>query len=478
MNDNKSQKASYFKTKKFKVGSTATLITVVVIAIVIVLNLIVGSLSKNYNLSLDLTPNKAFSLTKPTIDFLKSLNKDVNIILLGEESEFSKGNEYFMQANSVINQYAKTSEKIRIEYVDTVRNPSYLNDYRNDNLTQNSVIVRSGDKYRVITIQDLFDIQYSYYGSNITGSKAEQELTSAIVYVTSDDQIKIAVLNGYGEGESHEFIELLRKNNFDIIEVSILTEDIPESAALALIYGPERDYDEKTIEKVNKFLSLGNKALFYAVNPAQPEAPNIASLINKCGIKVNEGLVYETNTQRILSNPLEAVVDYVDEEYKSNLTNSNIPVLVPASRPIEVQGNDVRVLLQYSKDSGILPKDAGKDFNYRENISGPIPALVLSDLSVSEDLRSKVCVLGSYGALTGECLSANALNNSTYFINVINKLTDKEDNSIIIESKTLGGEELGINKAQANVIGILYSAVLPIFILILGTIVFIRRKNK
>ena len=179
---------SQLKTRKFKVGSLATALTVVVTAIIIVINLIVGQLTDKFSLSLDLTQNKIFSLTEQSINFIKNLDKDVEIILLSDENTFTQTNSYFAQANSVLRKYDLNSNKIKLTYVDTVKNPTYLNEYQDENLTETSIIVKSGDKHKIITVQDIFDIQRSYYGSTITGSKAEQELTSAILYVTSENQ--------------------------------------------------------------------------------------------------------------------------------------------------------------------------------------------------------------------------------------------------------------------------------------------------
>ena len=61
---------------------------------------------------------------------------------------------------------------------------------------------------------------------------------------------------------------------------------------------------------------------------------------------------------------------------------------------------------------------------------------------------------------------------------MINKMTAREDVGITIESKSIGGKELGINKATADTIGIVMAIILPVGILILGTIVFLKRKNK
>lgn len=467
-----------FNTRKFKVGSVATAITVIVVAATVVVNLIVGQLTDKFSLSLDLTQNKIFSLTDQSIDFIKDLKKDVEIVVLSDENAFPKVNSYFAQANSVLKKYEQNSDKIRLKYLDPVKNPAYLNEYQNENLTENSVIVRSGDKHKIITVQDIFEIQRSYYGSAITGSKAEQELTSAILYVTSENQEKIVMLKGYGEQDSTAFSELLKKNNFNVEDASVLTQEIPEDARLVMIYAPERDFDAPAIEKVEKFLELGDKNLIYVLNPNQAAAPNLNAFLEKHGVKVNEGLVYETDMKKAYGSAFEAVNDYVDEEY-SRLKNKTIPVMMLYCRPIELTNSEnTRILLQFSPTTGILPKGADQNFDFRGNISGPIPSVVLSDVKLDDVKMSKLAVIGSYGALMPELLASNALNNSAYFVNMVNTMTNREDVGITIESKSLGGEELGLDKATANTIGIMMAIILPAAIVIIGIIVYFRRKNK
>ena len=338
---------SNLKSRKFKVGSLATAITIIVVAVFVVINLIVGQVTDKFSLNLDLTQNKIFSLTDQTINFIKNLDKDVEIILLSDEDSFAKTNSYFTQANSVLKKYALNSNKIKVTYVDVVKNPTYLNEYQNENLNENSIIVKSSDRHKIITVQDIFDIQRSYYGSAITGSKAEQELTSAILYVTSDEQTKIVLLNGYGEQDYSAFSELLKKNNFNVVTISLLTEDIPEDASLAIIFGSERDFDTSSIDKLEKFLLSGNKSLIYAINPNQKEAPNLNVFLERHNIKIKDGLIYETNMKNVVSNTFEAINEYVDKDYKNELKNQEIPVLMPYCKPLEAtDAENVKTLLQ------------------------------------------------------------------------------------------------------------------------------------
>lgn len=466
------------KNKKFKYGSVSTAITIIFIAIILLINIIFGALGERFTLSWDLTKNKTFSLTEQSKNFLRSLNKDVEIIILNKESDFSNQNEYFIQANSVLKQYAKTSNKIKLSYIDVVSNPTYIQaNFPNEELNTNSIIVRCNNKYKIITVNDIFDISYGYYGNqSITASKAEQELTSALVYVTSENQIKIAFLKGYGEPDFSGFSELLKKNNYNVLEVSLLTEEIPDDSIAVIIFAPERDYDTKGLEKLEKYLTLKDKTLIFAANPKLNDSPNIFKLIEKYDIKVNQGLVYETDPKKLTSNMnlFEAICDYEDEEFTKNLKSSSIPVLLPASKPLEITNKEnVSILLQFSSTSGIMPINASSSFDFKSNISGPIPCTALSKKD-----NKNVLVIGSFLGLSEQYLAATSLNNSSYFTNAINTILNKNDSSFIIESKSIGSEELGINAMQANTIGIIYTIFIPLIVLIIGIVVFLKRKNK
>lgn len=58
----------------------------------------------------------------------------------------------------------------------------------------------AGHGPRRLDAYDLFNVESgSITGSYITSSKAEQAMTSAIMNVTSEAQVKAAVLSGHGE---------------------------------------------------------------------------------------------------------------------------------------------------------------------------------------------------------------------------------------------------------------------------------------
>lgn len=465
-------------SQKFKRGSVASGITCIGIAIVIVLNLILFALSNKYNLSLDLTNDQSFTLTGQSIDYIKGIDKNVEIILLSDEETFKNTNEYFAKAHSVLEQYSKYSDKIKITYVDVAKNPAFASNYPDENLTTNSVIVKSGDKKRVLAVNDIFDISSSYYGQSITASNAEQALTSAIVYVLSSDQVKVAMLTGYGEQDSSNFENLLKKNNYDVENVSILTGEIPETASLAVIYAPERDLDQSGMSKIEAFLNKGNKNLMYVANPALAERTNLNKALEKWGVELEDGVVYETSQSKLLlsNNLFYHIADYVDEDYMKGLKNTSIPVSVPFSKEIKVTDTaKTKTLLECSKTSGTIPSNASKTPDFTKT-TGPIPVTTVSNDGTENS--SKVAVVGSYFALEDQFTSLTSLNNSAYFMNMINTMTDKKDDGIVIESKQSKSQEMSINAGQASMLFVLFDIIIPIAIIAVGVVVYRKRKNR
>lgn len=477
--------------RKFRYGSVATIITVCVLASVILLNIILSVITESHPLNLDVTKNNFYGISEQTINYLNTLNKNVEIIVLNDKDSFKSGSgitdsQYYIQASTLIDQYAQCSDMISVNYLDLLKNPSISTQYSKDNLETNNIIVRSGDQYKVLKSDDLFTQQISYqtYSNVITASKVEQAITSAILNVTSDEKTKVQFIKGYDESESEALENLLKNNNYDVSDVSILTTDISKDTKLAIIFAPKRDYDKESIDKLNAFIESGKatgKTIIYIANPEQGSIPNLNFFLSSWGINVGDGTVFETSADKLFSmNSLfYAITEYSDSSYTKGI-NSSIPVAMPLSKPITINDNDsvkVSTLLQFSKSSGIYPSDADETFTITDDtITGPIPATTVSSKTEGE-VASNVVVIGSGMAFDSSLISRSAVNNSSYFVNMFNILSDRED-TVVIEEKSVEQTELGLTASQSIPLGLFFIIVLPIILISVGLFIWIRRRNK
>ena len=172
--------------RRLRYGSFATVFSVAFLAVIILINVICSVLVEKYPINIDLTEDSVFMLTDDSIDYLKTLDKDVSITVLADEAVFTSYGSYYTQAVEVINKYAQYSNHVTVNYVDIVKNPTFTADYPDLDLNMYDILVVCGDKSRVVSVSDLFNIQTSSYTSYIASSKAEQTVASAFMAVATD----------------------------------------------------------------------------------------------------------------------------------------------------------------------------------------------------------------------------------------------------------------------------------------------------
>ena len=484
---------NFLKSRKARHGSIAAAIVAIVIALVIVLNIVVSLLVGRFpNMVLDFTKESSFALENDTIDYVSHIDKDITITVLTTEEKFEGSGAYYIQANKLLEKMESASNgKIKLNYIDLSSNPSISQKYADADWSKNSnmMIVECGDQYRVLTIDDCFEYDkdyYSQYGSYyVTSSLVEQAVVTAILNVTTEDKVVVDMITGNQEQDSSAIKTLLQNNAYQVNDVSLATGDLDEDAKFAILYAPSVDLDEGTVEKISKWLDNDGKYgrnLIFIPTENNVDTPNIDSLLNEWGMQVNPGYVYETSTDRLVSNssPYIFTVDYTDY-YTTGLKNPNIPVVTLFARSVTLSDSSVsHALLTTSTSAGIYPTDADDTWSYKNGITGEnINVAAEGVKSNTDNASSKVVVFGSYSMFTSDIMSYNSFNNSGYFMNMINTLADKDDAGITIEGKSMQNAELGITDATTkNTLFVIFVIVVPVAVLVTGIVMWLRRRNK
>jgi hypothetical protein len=480
-----------FAGRNFRYGLVSVIITITVIAFIVLLNAMLTFLFKKYPLTIDLTENRAFEISPDTEKLLASLNQDVAIYVMNTESRFvsSSPEQYFIQANEVIRKYAQYSSRIRLEYVDLIRNPDFGSRYPGEDIKVNDILLVSGDKRRILSSTDLFNIRSSYYGSYVASSKAEQAMTSALLGITSGKQLLAAVIGGHGETALDAFMELLRLNSYQTMDVNLFTGNAPDDASILILAAPVRDLSADELRKIDAFLEGGdNRMFFYLASPGQGALPNLGEYLGEWGVAVDSGVVFETDNSRLISpSPYIAVVDYAEDEYAKNMIRQDLRAVIPQSRPLRAlfesaRYRTVKPLLQFSPSSGVRPADAPNDWAPGPlQIRGNVPALMLSSQfrnnAAGDLVNAHVLVSGSAFAVEGAFLASPNIANGGYFLDLLGRLSGRED-QIYIQDKTMGFAELGANVLHIMAIAGVFVVLLPLAVLIAGIVVWLRRRHR
>lgn len=179
----------------FQNGAMASVLTALVLVAVILVNLMVGMLPSKYT-QWDMSQNGIYSIGDTTKDLLAGLEQDVTFYYLAQSGYESESVVTFLD------RYTQESKHLSWEQKDPAVYPTFAQQYGAETASEGSIIVVSGDRSKVIDSADLYTYDYSDYyttGSYDVLFDGEQQLTSAVYYVTTQDLPKIYTLTGHGE---------------------------------------------------------------------------------------------------------------------------------------------------------------------------------------------------------------------------------------------------------------------------------------
>ena len=383
--------------KKLKYGGIATAVTVIFVAVVVLLNVVVAQVCKrNPDAVLDLTTANLYEISDDTVDYIKNLDQDVEIAISSEESTF-QSDKYYKMISETISKYQGYSDHISVTYFDTTKDPDILSKYQDlyaGDISSNQIIVASGDRIKVYSLTDMFEIdqdkyQSYYYGyaslsDCITGFKGEQTLTTAIMNVTDSNPKSVAVItksNGnyiFSATQANAYAvtameNLLNDNGYDVKELDMVNDTLDaETYDIVVLPAPANDLTMDAIKKLQDFLqndgNLG-KQLIYVADYTQSVTPNLDAFLKDWNLQVDSSYVREDDNNRNQTVQIVAsagkgliapIVSLGDSEnYGGNLANSSLPIVAPLARPIQkLPSNNGRVvynLLQSSDTSYAYP---------------------------------------------------------------------------------------------------------------------------
>lgn len=481
------------QNRRLRYGGTATALTVIFIAALVVINIIAGLLVERFPvLKLDLTRDKLFAVTEETKTYLQGLEEPVAITVLSTEQEFKEGfGEYGIQAMEVLSMYEMYGPSVSIKYMDLNKNPGLVTQYPDLTLSTGSIIVESGEQQRLLSYTDLYNIESDYYtqSSSITASKAEQALTSAIMYVTDRDPVTVTVLAGNQESVPQGLTELLEKNGYLVQSINFLTEDIDPETKLVISASPLADYSEAQTKKLDAYLDNNGqfgKHLLYFGSYDQTNIPNIDAFLKDWGLAVDPLMLVETDQSRYSGQPLLPLLNIASEDYAAEMTNKSGYILGFQSLAVrtlfETNTNRETAALLSTAGSAVLYPYTGEDaetWTTDMGEKGIYNSMALSKKTRYEGttpITSTVTASGCPQMFSSSLLQEASLSNGDYFLSYLKTLTGKKT-GVSIVSKTIGGDSMTLTGAQLSVLGWIFVGLIPLAVVVAGIVVWIKRRH-
>ncbi len=484
----KGKKSNPFKTEKFRRGSMGFAFTIVFIALLVVVNVIFSVLEDKYpSMKIDLTSQKLNSLSESTKSVAENLTSDIEIYIIGEEDAirndqlYSSYNVKYSQLANLCDRLAE-NDKITVKYVDPDADPSFISQYSDDNLSSGMVLIKSDKRYRVLSVSDLFEINYDESYNAVNYTKVDGALANAMYLVDMDTVPVIAVDTGYGELLSDDYRtsldDLLEGNCFEIKEFNLLTDDIPEDATMVMLLTPTTDLTDEDVEKLSNYLSTGDisHTLFVTGYPTAGELPNLSSLLEEWGLKMESGTVLvETDTSKTISSSatymfVNATDDILTGTYSNLLAINAMPVDI-----LFEENGDIKTYPLIETSSTVYTS-TGETQSDPDTDTYTVAALAQK---TDGDVKRNVVAYGDTNSLYAY-MSNSTFGNADFILDLVQYCTDTSDTSVglTVESTQTTTRDITASTATCVIVGLfVFTIAIPLVIVVLGIVVFVRRRH-
>lgn len=492
--------------RKWRYGSISVALTAVVVAAVVLLNLIVGILNDRYPFKFDLTKDKQFTLSKESIEIAKEIQDEVNIIVFEKESVFSNpgfGNELdtiFRQFYEACKQYnLHSGGKVKVTYLDAAANPAEAAKYEKYSPKANeSVLFLSGNRSSVVDIYDFFTFDqqlFQFYGivDNVQ-SLVEKTIATNIRKVAGDLQPAI-IFTGHGEREAviQEVTRVLDRNGYEVLTHDLTSSaEIDPAANVAILAAPSIDFGEEAMRKLRAWIEndgMRDHHLTVLVNRAARLPVLYEYLKEEFGIEVTNDIIVETDNSRVYANiPFQVFGDAGVVEFTENFKDKKVLSLYTrrliTHKPYDTnKGYYNAQLVTFPSSAKLINLDEGENAQIRDADEYPVVGMAFAQKeytarSANMLVHTYVLVCGSEDFLLDAILtSIGTAENENLFMTVYNHMSTGDEN-VTISGRSLAKTRLTVSSAVANWVGIgLFTLGLPLITLLIGLIIYMRRRH-
>ncbi len=483
-------------TRVQRVLTRSTLLVLIALALAIAVNLAVGLIPEAYT-NPDVTGNETFRITQPTLDLLDGLQTDVNIYFVSATGSTSAGGDLY----AFLTRYEAASSRIRLDTV-SADDSDFAASHADLVLEDQSIIVESDKRYKVITVNELI-----YYYSSMTGEEyaadeyaeyltylyqlamqggidtetltsfaasvslkfdGESLLTNAISYVTATDAAIAYVLTGENYTSLDSSLrKTLNKNGYDVRTVSALSA-LPGSCDLLIVGAPKKDLSENAAASLASYLANGGKLLLTTSQTLNAEAlPNLAGVLATYGLGFEEKLnvVTEGHTSYQYQSSAEIFYAHMGVETVEKF----VAVLPHAIKLTETENVTHTPWLWSSAAGRLLGLSDG------EQVGDPA---VFNFAVRAQSEKTDILWIACPEALTSTYNSYAGGGNFRLLLDALNEMTDTDIAAADLAAKPMETASLNVSTSAFAVWGIVLVILIPAVALATGIIITYLRKKK
>ena len=298
-------KKHLFRNRKTKHGALTALLTALVIAVAVLCNVVLDTLTERYQWYPSLRgpdtyalSERCFSIVEEAMD--RANHPAVRLIFCNPEEDLLADASSKM-VYSTARELSERFENISVSCYDIWLDPTAVRDYTTTlnpltgetetvTLSKTSVIVVSGDYHRAYALTEFFSFEqddpetaWAYDG--------EKTLASAVLRAVDQKQHIACVLNNHGETFSdYELLYLLDDAGYTIVYMDLYKDPIPADCELIVSYNPTSDLVDDALSDTSEtailddFLAKDGKSFLVFLGDSTPSLPNFERYLSGWGV--------------------------------------------------------------------------------------------------------------------------------------------------------------------------------------------------
>ena len=456
---------------------------------------------------------QTFEVVAETKDYLKNLVDDVTVYYLvnGGKQSADIDIQYFLY------DLAELSPHLNVEIINTAKNTDFVAQYGVANLSDQSFVVVSNNRYILLDNNDLYHyynadlqaslspVQYSYYLSAYTeylqtqsvGQYGENavsigqqlytskttiayfdgctRLTNAIHYVTSKD-VPTAKIYGSSNAMDASLRSYLISGGYYLEEI-VSPRDIGTNCDLLILHTPKVDITEDEATALSTYLTDGGK-VFLVTSCYYPDMPNLHSITQEYGLDIlsTKNLVCENDASYYYSAELKnyflahiAPCEITTDFAESFVVMSAHAIKIEETAP---EGVTTYPLLYTGESTGSLI------LVYDNNEQGEESGEQYVCGAVAQKGEGTLVWLSAPESLTATAYSLSAGGNFSLVYEILNWMTDNTYTGVSVSSTLMTSNGLSLNTNGVTVLGVILILILPLALIIPASVYLYKRKKR
>ena len=264
---------------------------------------------------IDLTHDRAFTLSTLTLNQLRQLDRPATLTVFFGNSERSV--RQLDRVRQLADLYrAANPNRVRVEYLNPFTDVKEFEDLARrvpDVAASGSdgIVVAYGEgpdaPRAVLGTRELFEANS---GSGSGGERfastfrGEDAITSALIRLAEGKRARVAFTTGHGEPSTAEvdpnrpgyglWRARLASVGSDVVEVNLLTADIPGDVSLLVIGGPRSPFQPAEVDRIKEYLARGGPIIALVDNLASSGLDDLLATYN---VAVEPGIVADAKYQ-------------------------------------------------------------------------------------------------------------------------------------------------------------------------------------